>query len=371
MTEKAVILEVNERTCTVVTADGDFRQLKLQCNYRPGQEITLPQTVKSTYRYALVAACLLFFLAAAGLWGKWMNPAVAAYVSLDINPSVEIALDKQNIVMGLNPLNDDGKELATGLQIKGKKMDMALQSLMVAAISKNYINTGGENVILSAVTTLSGSTDTGLDELIRESLEACLEKGNVKAEVVVGNIPPDTREEARKAGMSAGRYMIFMNAVKNGKSVRPDDFKGNIYKIQQDQKIKVKDIVEGGHSPADHKKPGRVSSPVKGLDLRDSADTGEYTFQDRGRSDFGEHVNKGSGMSIEKDSKEKEVNEKEVNEKEPGKKVVKEKETEKKMDPPKAEKDIISGKGEPDGIWPEGSEDPPGQDPGKEDKGRE
>jgi len=366
MTEKAVILEVNERTCTVVTADGEFRQLKLRGNYRSGQEITLPQTVKNTYRYTLVAACLLLFLAAAGLWGKWMNPAVAAYVSLDINPSVEIALDKQNIVRGLNPLNDDGKELVMGLQIKGKNLDVVLQSLIVAAISKNYINTGGENVILSAVTPLSGSTDTGLDELIRESLEAYLEKGNVKAEVVVGNIPPDTREEARKAGMSAGRYMIFMNAVKNGKNVRPDDFKGNIYRIQQDQKIKVKDILEGSNSPANHKKPGKGSSPVKGLDLRDSADTGGDTFQDQGRSDSRERVNKGSGISKEKDSKEKEVKEKETEKKE-----IKEKETKEKLDPPKAEKDIKRGEGDPDGRGPKGSEGPPGRDPGKKDKGRD
>lgn len=358
MTEKAVILEVNKRTCTVVTADGEFRQLKLRGNYRPGQQITLPQAVKNTYRYTLVAACLLLFLAAAGLWGKWMNPAVAAYVSLDINPSVEIALDKQNIVRGLNPLNDDGKELVMGLQIKGKNLDMALQSLIGAAISKNYINTRGENVILSAVTPLSGSTDAGLDDLIRESLEAYLEKGNVKAEVVVGNIPPDTREEAQKAGMSAGRYMIFMNAVKNGKNVRPDDFKGNIYKIQQDQKIKVKDIVEGSHSPADHKKPGKGSSPVGGLDLRDSGDTGRDANQDQGRSDSRERGNAGPVMDKEKDSRDKDSKEKDSNE---------------KKDQPRAEKDkdIKKGEGHPDWGGPKGSAGPPGRNGVKKDKSRD
>lgn len=37
MTKRAVVLEIKERTCTVLTADGQFREIKKKGNYRPGQ----------------------------------------------------------------------------------------------------------------------------------------------------------------------------------------------------------------------------------------------------------------------------------------------------------------------------------------------
>ena len=348
MKDKAVILEVNGRVCTVVTADGDFRQLKLRGNYRPGQEITLPRTVKNNYRYTLVAACLFIFLAAAGIWGNWMNPAVAAYVSLDINPSVELALDKQNIVRGVNPLNEDGKELIAGLHINGKNLDMALQSLIGVAITKNYINTGGQNVILSAVTTINGVTEPGIGDLIRESIQAYLEKGHIEAEIVVGNIPPDTREKARKAGISTGRYMLFIDAVKNEKNVKLKDFTGNIYKIQQDQNLKVKDIVEG-HTPAEQKKPGKGNSPVGGTDLHDSGETRGDAKQDQGRKDYRERENTASG---EKEAKEKENKEK------GNKDILEQSGEEKNEDKGKDkgnDKEIKKVEGHIDGVEPKGS----------------
>ncbi|MFZ5650808.1 MAG: anti-sigma factor domain-containing protein [Bacillota bacterium] len=224
MAKRAVVLEVKEKTCTVLTAEGEFREIKKGASYRPGQEIIMPAAVFGAGKYSLIAACLLFFLVAATLWGRGMTPAVAAYVSLDINPSVEMALDKENMVIGIAPLNDDGRDLISGLTVKGLGVEIAIEKLVEAAVSRNFIVPGEESVILSAVTSLGGDP-ARTETLVAESIKVSVSKHSIKAQIVVGEVPPGNREKAAKAGISAGRYMIFLDASKESGDVNPEDFK--------------------------------------------------------------------------------------------------------------------------------------------------
>lgn len=224
MAKRAVVLEIKERTCTVLTAEGEFREIKKVANYRQGQEIVLPAGVYGG-KYYLVAACLLFLLSAATLWGRWMmTPAVAAYVSLDINPSVEMALDRENMVIAINPINDDGKYLIEGLTLKGLSVELAIENLVRSAVNKKYIVSGKDNVVMAAVTPLGGDASR-VKTLVTESIRVSINKNNVKAQIVVGEVTPGNRDKAAKEGISSIRYMILPDVSKESVDVEPEDFK--------------------------------------------------------------------------------------------------------------------------------------------------
>ncbi|MCL6477198.1 MAG: anti-sigma factor domain-containing protein [Peptococcaceae bacterium] len=245
MTGRAVVLEVKGGTCTVLTAEGEFRRLKLRGNYRPGQEITIPDAGWRSSRVALVAACLLLFFLATALWRAVMVPAVASYVSLDINPSVELALDDKNIVCGVKPLDEDGKELISGLELNGLTLENTLDQIITTAIDKNYIQPEDENIILFTVIPVDGRDPAPVDNLVKESINAPLKLKKVQAQVVVGNATPEIREEAEKAGISPGRYMLFQSVAKKDVSIKPEEFRGkSIDSIEKEHKIKIKDTIE-------------------------------------------------------------------------------------------------------------------------------
>ncbi|MFZ5646806.1 MAG: anti-sigma factor domain-containing protein [Bacillota bacterium] len=252
MTKRAVVLEIRERTCTVVTADGEFREVKKRGNYRPGQEITIPTAVFGAGKYSLIAACLLFFLMAATFWSRWMTPAVAAYVSLDINPSVEMALDRENVVIDIQPLNDDGKDLIAGLTLKGLSVEIAIEKIVEAAVSKEFIIPGEENVVLSAVTPLGGDP-VRTESLVTESIRVSINKHSIKAQIVVKEATPYNRDRASKAGISAGRYMLYLDASNNNSDVRPEDFKDKgKFKNEINKRYKAESI--SGKEPEDRGK---------------------------------------------------------------------------------------------------------------------
>ncbi|MCL5057675.1 MAG: anti-sigma factor domain-containing protein [Actinobacteria bacterium] len=261
MREKAIVLEVNKKYCTVLTSGGDFRKVRMRGVFSAGQEICLPDNGPGVYRYALAAACLAFFIITAGLWKFWTLPAVAAYVCLDINPSVEMALDRDSVVRGVNPLNEDGENLVAGLDLKGKDVREAVEGLIGAATDKKYILPGEENVVMSSVIPAedqSGSPE--MDLLVKQSIENSLQRKNIQAEVVVVNASPVVREEAGKAGMSTGRYMLYLNARERGADVSPADFKNkSIRIIEKEQKIKISEIEKNtpGHGKGTIREQGR------------------------------------------------------------------------------------------------------------------
>jgi hypothetical protein len=238
-------MEVHKKSCTVLTAGGDFRVVRMKGDFRPGQEIELPERSAGILKYALTAACLAFIIIAAGLWKFWTLPAVAAYVCLDINPSVEMALDGDSIVRKVNPLNEDGKVLVAGLAIEGKGVREAVEELIEAAAAKNYIQPGEEAVVMSSVIPTDQGDPALMDQAVKESIENSLKKQKVKAQVVVLNATPDVREEAGKAGMSTGRYMLYLNARERGDDASPADFKNkSIRSIEKEHKLKINEISE-------------------------------------------------------------------------------------------------------------------------------
>ena len=250
MREKGIVLEVNKKYCTVLTSGGDFRKVRMSGNYRAGQKILLPDNRPGLYRYALAAACLAFFIVTGGLWKFWTLPAVAAYVCLDINPSVEMALDSDRIVRSVNPLNDDGKNLVDGLDLKGKDVREAVEDLVGAALDKKYIQPGEENVVMSSVVSAGEADAPVIEAIVRESIDNSLQRKNIQAEVAVLDALPEFREEAGKAGMSTGRYMLYLNARERGADVSPGDFKNkSIRVIEKEQRIRISEIEK---SPPGH-----------------------------------------------------------------------------------------------------------------------
>ena len=90
-------------------APDDLEGVLSRCQTRKGT--VLPMTVKTPKRAVrnLIAACLALVLVGgggAGYYYKTVN-AVASIVSLDVNPSIELKVNKNEKVLSAAPLNED------------------------------------------------------------------------------------------------------------------------------------------------------------------------------------------------------------------------------------------------------------------------
>lgn len=76
------------------------------------------------------------------------NNKITTILTMDINPSIEISLNKKGRVVKMVSLNDDGKKLLNDTEYKGLSLKESLSSLKEELIEKKYINEDDENIIL-------------------------------------------------------------------------------------------------------------------------------------------------------------------------------------------------------------------------------
>ena len=93
------------------TAPDDVNGVLSRCEERKGTVI--PMTTKKTTKRrwtSLIAACLAVMLLGGGLFYQQVN-AVASVVSLDVNPSIELKVNRSEKVLVCTPLNEDAKAI--------------------------------------------------------------------------------------------------------------------------------------------------------------------------------------------------------------------------------------------------------------------
>ena len=77
----------------------------------------------------LALACMVLSFTA-GMWGySWFQTPVS-YVSIDVNPSMELALNSLDRVISAYPYNTEGAEILDSLSLKGKKYTDAIKTIM-------------------------------------------------------------------------------------------------------------------------------------------------------------------------------------------------------------------------------------------------
>lgn len=244
---KGIVMELSDSSIIVMNPEGRFDKLPRGTrNCEVGEEI-LYAPVKRRIRVpqmaiasGLAAAIVLCFVLVSTLTGTVPGGQVVAYVTIDINPSVEIGIDNDEVVQDLIGLNSDGNDLIQSLVYKGKSLEAVTSDILDKA-EQGALARGEADIIISS-TIVEQKTDVN-DQAIATKLKAQVSKhieqthpDQVKNyEVTAFAAPQEVRQEAKASGVSAGKYAIYLNAVDNGANVSLDDIRTvSIHQLAKD-----------------------------------------------------------------------------------------------------------------------------------------
>ena len=93
------------------------------------------------------------------------------FISLDINPSIELVVNGENEVESVYAANDDAQVLLCDEDLVGEDVDDAIEKITELAIELGYITEENRSIGMNITSTLEGKADelyTELDELIVE-----------------------------------------------------------------------------------------------------------------------------------------------------------------------------------------------------------
>ena len=162
--------------------------------------------------YAAACACLLFLL----LGGGWLYFTPTAEISMDINPSIELSVNRFDRVIAVTAFNEDGQELSRELDVKYKDYAQALDQVLhhdsIAALLS-----AGEVMSITVV-----GPDGQQSAKLLSGVEACTAG---QSNIDCYSARPE-EAAAHEAGLSCGKYRAFLELQRLDPDTTPEDVQG-------------------------------------------------------------------------------------------------------------------------------------------------
>ena len=144
MTKTGIVMEINDSNIGILTPSGEFAYVK-----RNSKSVTLgelySEEILNGIKKKSVNVKRLFLMAASFLLLVFLSSGIFLYnepvsaVTIDINPSVELYVNRWNKIVKVVPLNDDGKNLVNELSIKNLDISNGIEKIYEKCKSENYI----------------------------------------------------------------------------------------------------------------------------------------------------------------------------------------------------------------------------------------
>ena len=249
---KGLIMDISQHTVTVLTRNNEFYKLKRKPTMYKSQEIEFKKSdiINLVYymkRLSVAAACFALILTGM-IFGDvipaWNanNSDVFGYVSLDVNPSIEFEIDKEQKILGVSYLEGLADNIEEDLNLKGMEISEGLFKVIGYYNQKSILSDSEENYVLlaGAVNDKNKIVRKNIQEAekkIINSLESYRNKVQEdfqRINMIVIESSSEHMKLSKENHISMGKYTIFteINQIKDDISI--EEFK----------ELSLKDIIE-------------------------------------------------------------------------------------------------------------------------------
>lgn len=246
-TQKGILLDSGGGSGYVLTPDGRFAKVNCQPDAEEGREIsfesrlqpewrrwmvpTLRPALRPAWALALTACLVVAMLMPFAVGRALASGDPVAFVTFDINPSIEFGVNRWDRVVSATSLNEDGTAILAEIDWEGRPVDEVLLASTTAAGELGYLEPveGGDiAVVVAAVPAGPGQgLPPGLEKRVeraRETMTALV--GETAPGATVESVLGDSsslREEAQALGLSVGAYSVLLVAQERGLDMDLDD----------------------------------------------------------------------------------------------------------------------------------------------------
>nr|WP_251025919.1 anti-sigma factor domain-containing protein [Bacillus sp. ISL-47] len=211
-------MEINERFLTLLTPEGEFLRARKQDRaYVIGQEIDFfPIEQKSGKKSsslsifnvfrgkAVFAAAFAIMLAVVSFLPFYQSNEVYAYMSIDVNPSIELGVNEKYQVIELVPYNEDGERIIQKIQDwKKEDIQSVTDKILFQLKDQGYLGENKEIVIAAVYTEEKIEED---DRLQAELIEIKKAAQKEQLEVTLFEASEEDRNTAIEKGLTTGVY---------------------------------------------------------------------------------------------------------------------------------------------------------------------
>jgi hypothetical protein len=169
------------------------------------------------WRMAAVMACFLLSFIMVGFGGYFLYFIPVSSISVDVNPSIELGINRFDKVVTVDTFNNDGYHIMSSLNVRFMDYRDAMDMILSQESEEAYL---AEDSCIAI--TVSGAEEGKQREMLAHLHTCASSYGNVHC----SSGSHGEALEAHEAGMTLGRYQAFMKLQALDPSVTQEDIEG-------------------------------------------------------------------------------------------------------------------------------------------------
>ncbi len=217
--KKGIIMEIKQDILVMMTPEGEFLTGRKQPDqqYVIGEEVPFfPVPNKSVtpkpifrWNWKVSTSIITAMIVIVALFSSVIlqSNKAYAYVSVDINPSMELALNHEQQVISITPYNEDAKMLLKELNDwEHDDVSEVTEKIFLLSEQMGYLK-DNQNVLITS-SFIEGADHHRESDLIAELNEFVQGfRSEHNANIIMKETSPEIRDEASEKGMTAGSFI--------------------------------------------------------------------------------------------------------------------------------------------------------------------
>lgn len=207
------------------TAPDQLTGILEACEARKGNVITMNEVKKKKNRLlpiavaaALVLVCLGGYLgfsygsaSAPGASPNVAGAIIDSIITLDVNPSLNIVMDESDMVLEVQPLNDDAKTVIGDMDFTGSSLDVTVNALIGSMLVNGYLDDIRNSILVSVENGDSAKAES-LQQQVSALISSAVGDGGFEASVLTQTVTATSESAAlaEQYGISEGKAELIL-----------------------------------------------------------------------------------------------------------------------------------------------------------------
>lgn len=225
-----VVIKIKEKKTIIVTETGEFKAVKTRDGMFLGQKILFGQqdVIENSkkgigFMYsAVIAGIAAVFVFMFTYFSMFNFGDAFAYIDVDVNPSVEFAVNRDGIVLSAEPLNEDAKKILEELTYKDELLEDVILDLIDKSRKYGFIAKDDKKniVLISAALNSEGAKEgNNFEYKLIHNLVSDFKSLDMDIDMRFVVASKEQRRKAQENKVSMGKYMIYEMARQDGEEV--------------------------------------------------------------------------------------------------------------------------------------------------------
>ncbi|MGI5984303.1 MAG: hypothetical protein GXY01_09650 [Clostridiales bacterium] len=169
---------------------------------------------------ATAAALVLVAGGAFGIGQYNLAHAVDTVVTMDVNPSIELSANKAESIIDAIALNEDGKKILEGMDLKGMKLEDAASELANSLVEEGYVSELANSILVSVINDDSEKTED-LEKRLTETVNKALSENGIDGAILgmKGKNDETLKQLAGELGISEGKANLIKSIIEKDPSL--------------------------------------------------------------------------------------------------------------------------------------------------------